>query len=106
MNNTFCPKCGQPIASSDSEDCLCAICGWFGDCSETTPEQPRQASRVAHVAAALDQYRRMCRNELLAECMAQANADATGLPLIHRFMAQARQSLMEIFVSHRTGDST
>lgn len=98
----FCPKCGQPLASSEESDRLCEVCGWFGDTAETPKVTPKGAILTENVIKALDLYRLMCRNELSAEGLAKAFPEcAVSLPSIRQSMVLARQSLLEMFVTVR-----
>jgi hypothetical protein len=87
----YCPRCTSPI-KTDEPDCLCEVCGWFGDASETLAEQtPDVFSPGRSAIATMELYRDICRKELIAEQLYDAG-DATEEDL-HKIAAQRRESV-------------
>ena len=73
----YCPKCNAEVGTAD-EECLCVICGWFGDRSETMIGHYYDTFNPLRAAAAiLETYREICRKELILEQMYDSG-DATG----------------------------
>jgi hypothetical protein len=97
--NEFCPKCGQPLRPSADPARLCDTCGWFGDYSEVLREQPAAAQMAAAVGKALDLFRSVCRQELMAEMLIDKHPEsAKDMPKVRLAIAQAKQSLIKLFV--------
>ena len=105
MADEFCPRCGEPLDTSGDESRLCDACGWFGDDTETrrAPWDPSVCNPIGSLVQALSLYRELCRQELMGEQFANANATAekTRERALHQVKTRVREglhSLIELFI--------
>jgi hypothetical protein len=102
MVSEYCPKCGELLMPTPEPDRLCDTCGWFGDQGETLREPPDGFMLTAAISKALDLYRFVCRKELEAEAVAARHpGQEVNVRKVHAGAAQAKQSLLEMFVAVR-----
>ena len=63
----FCPRCNVDIDTASNE-CLCIVCGWYGDKSETVKTIPvGYVNSLLSLYLTMDAYQKLCRYELILE---------------------------------------
>lgn len=94
----FCPKCYYPLGLSEDDGRLCEACRWFGDQSEICATPPVSDDLELVFTQLLALYQDVCRMELLAEQLAegQANYEAR-LKAIRVKVSHARHSILYLF---------
>lgn len=98
----FCPRCLAPIDAS-SQECLCEICGWFGDVSEASVEQDFSSFNPMRSAIAIMQlYREQCRKELIADQMYDSGeANEQDIKIVQIALQETVKSIVEMFCTLR-----
>jgi hypothetical protein len=100
----FCPRCTAPLEAAPDPARLCEVCGWFGDQQEVLlmPPQSDVLNPVLAAVQALELYRDVCRNELIAEQVYDAgNGTEAQLNRVRTSRQHAAHSIIEMFVALR-----
>lgn len=94
----FCPKCHYPLEPSEDSGRLCEVCHWFGDETEICPTPPMPDDLELAFSQLLALYRDVCRMELMAEGLAEGNANYDASVRSIRTRANhARHSILHLF---------
>ena len=103
----YCPRCTSPI-KTDESDCLCEVCGWWGDRGETLADQMPDVFNPGRAAATtLELYRDICRKEMLMEQLYDAgNATEKDLQQVAALRKSTIASMIEMFTRLRADYET